>query len=527
MRNKAYWKRRASQRTTAINQLVDNYEKHLVSAFYQSVQNINDEIAKLYAKYAKDNSITYQEALLYLTDNERAEFQQDLQAYIKKASDPEYASQHKKELDSLSVRARVKRLEQMAANIMMEAEKLHNKLESGAGELFHKVYEESYYQTAFDTFKGRGIGVSFDKPSPYVIDSLLEYPWAGKSFSANVWDNERKFESKLNSVLTTGLIQGRSVQQMAKDLADAGLGARRDKGKYGGSLYDATRLVRTEANFVANQATAKMYDQLGVDEYEYLATLSDRTCERCGELDGKHWPTKDQVVGVNYPPIHANCRCTTIPYFDDLEGTRTAQTADGAWYEVPGDMTYTEWRNSLSEDEKGRMTLNQKMAQNRSTDKEQYEKYKAILGKNAPRSFAKFQQMKYNDINWELFKRYSSSIKSGELTPLADFELYRQISMDIEHTLVGVITQNGIKIKDKSSHFISRVIGSVEQKRNGVSIESALDALTNTDADILPIKVLKNGTSQKFRYNGVEVSINPKTGKLIQANPLKRSMNND
>ena len=75
-------------------------------------------------------------------------------------------------------------------------------------------------------------------------------------------------------------------------------------------------------------------------------------------------------------------------------------------------------------------------------------------------------------------------------------------------------------ITGKSDHFIVRVIGSVEERRNGVSISDIEKALTLPTAKVYPIMTYANGQkSQKIRLEPVEVTINPDTGVLIQTNP--------
>ena len=160
---------------------------------------------------------------------------------------------------------------------------------------------------------------------------------------------------------------------------------------------------------------------------------------------------------------------------------------------------------------------------NYSAELVQYKRYKEILGKNAPESYFDFLTLKYSN-EWVDFKAYASSINIGELTPLANFKLYKDISQKIDSILVGKVTSNGLKITGKSKHFIARTIGSVEQRRNGVSIEDALGALTN------PIKVdairnNANGDSQRFIGKAAAVTINPHTGNLIQVNPLSNRQN--
>ena len=155
----------------------------------------------------------------------------------------------------------------------------------------------------------------------------------------------------------------------------------------------------------------------------------------------------------------------------------------------------------------------------KEVDRELYEKYKSILGMNSP-SLEKFIEIRYNRLEWNEFKAYSSSIEKGELSVFADFELYRNISKEMNDRLLGFLTSNNIKITGKSAHSIARVIGAVEQRRNGVNISDILDALTSRDSEILPIRSMTNGKSQKFRNKVVEVSINPDTGCIIQVNPI-------
>ena len=66
---------------------------------------------------------------------------------------------------------------------------------------------------------------------------------------------------------------------------------------------------------------------------------------------------------------------------------------------------------------------------------------------------------RYNSGVWEEYRNYTRSIEIGELTPLADFKLYQNISEEIDEVLMGVITSDGIRISGKSAHFVARVIG--------------------------------------------------------------------
>ena len=158
-----------------------------------------------------------------------------------------------------------------------------------------------------------------------------------------------------------------------------------------------------------------------------------------------------------------------------------------------------------------------------ATDQAMFEAYQDLLGENAPATFEEFEDLKNGD-DWSAFQAYGRAIESGELTPLADFNLYKSISAEIDSTIVGKMTSNGIMITNKSEHFISRTIGSIWERRNGVTLKDVVDALTNPER-VGPIRESSNGRSQRFDGKNCYVAINPDTGMLIQTNPHKKGEN--
>ena len=230
----------------------------------------------------------------------------------------------------------------------------------------------------------------------------------------------------------------------------------------------------------------------------------------CQDMDGRHYPMSQYEVGVTAPPFHPWCRSTTVPYFNDewgRSGERVARAEDGKTYYVPSDMKHSEWKEAFVADSISEQT------------KKEFVKFEKVLGNKSP-TIEEFAKIKYNEDEWKMFKAFTSSIKSGELSALGDFELYKEISREMDEKLLGIVTSNNLTIIGKSNHSIARVIGSIEQRRNGVQADDILNALTNSESEILPVKEMKNGKSQKFRNKVVEVSVNPDTGIIIQVNPV-------
>ena len=341
-----YWVDRAEKRVTAAEQQVARYEQVLDGHFKASMAALDTQITELYRKYGEENAMSYANAVKYLTDHDREEFQRDLGFYIEHMKDAEYRSQNYSYLHALSTRARVQRLEAMRASIRMEEGNLYSSLGQDLQTTLEDVFEETRMRTAFDTFQGMGMGLSFGQASAGTFAALLQNPWSGSDFSSKIWNLEGRFVQSLEEVLTRGLVQGQSIDKMAAALYAAGLG---NPETNGGQKFQAARVVRTEASYIINQATQNAYEDMGVERYQFLATLDNRTSQECQDMDGEIIPLADAVVGVNYPPLHPWCRSTTIPYFppdefDQTEGKRIARGEDGKTYYVPADMTYAEWK---------------------------------------------------------------------------------------------------------------------------------------------------------------------------------------
>lgn len=140
--------------------------------------------------------------------------------------------------------------------------------------------------------------------------------------------------------LTTGFIRGDSVQTMAKRLAE----------RLDASRSNALRLIRTESSHIHNTAELDAYNECGFDEYEFMASLGERTCEVCGGMDGKRIKLTDKQFGVNFPPLHPNCRCTTIAFDpdDDLSDFKAGELEYEQWY-----AKYVEGREQAKLESKG------------------------------------------------------------------------------------------------------------------------------------------------------------------------------
>ena len=192
-------------------------------------------------------------------------------------------------------------------------------------------------------------------------------------------------------------------------------------------------------------------------------------------------------------------------------------------------MGLKEERERIYYDMRGRIATNTKrqnakytpdMIRNATRDSNQYDRYKSIIGDSVG-SLADFRQMKYNNPKeFSLLTDYTNSVKSGMISPLSGFKNYKNLYEKIENDIVGMETSTGIKITGQSKHFMERVIGTKEdpkthRPRSGVDIGDIQDALIHGTLRTRS----RDPDSIKYVTDKCIVSVNPKTGTLIQCNP--------
>lgn len=505
-KSSTYWKKRFSELENANNQYGLDVFHQIEPAFDKAQRQIQAEIEAWYMRYAKNNGITMAEARKQLSAAELKELQWDVQEYIKYGKENAMNQQWMKELENASARFHVSRLEALKLRTQNALEVAFGNELDGVDNMLKHLYQSDYYHTCFEVQKGFNLGWEIGQIDERKLQKVISKPWTsdGKNFSERIWTSKTKMVNELHQQMTRTILQGKAPDQAIKHMTKF------VKDKTKNAKYSAGRLVMTEQAFISSSAQKDAFNDLDVEEFEVVATLDSHTSDICRDMDGQHFIMKDYEIGVTAPPFHVWCRSCTVPYFDDewgRSGERAARGEDGKTYYVPADMTYPEWQEAFVQDSISAQT------------RKEFAKYSEILGNN-PMTIEDFVKIKYNDEEWKMFKSFTSSIKSGELSALANFDLYKRINDEMDEKLLGIVTSNGMTITGKSNHSIARVIGSIEQRRNGVQVSDVLDALTNKEAEVLPIKTMKNGRSQKFRNKTVEVSVNPDTGNIIQVNPV-------
>ena len=238
-------------------------------------------------------------------------------------------------------------------------------------------------------------------PPDRAVDRGIDIAYGKQQISANV---------------TSSVLQGKGIKDIADDLQSRITTMNRD------SAIRAARTATTSAQNAGRQDSYEAAAKMGIKvRKRWIATKDNRTRHEHGMADGQvvEYDKPFDVGGYEmmFPgdksaPGHLvyNCRCTmrTVEK-DGIEAEprqmRVRDPITGR-NELASDMTYQEWCAMKERQHgKGDMELARKKVKNEASDKKQFAEYKAVLGKNAPDSFVKFQDLKYNNTDrWERLK---------------------------------------------------------------------------------------------------------------------------
>lgn len=324
-------------------QTVAQYYYKLEKAFIRSKNEIQRTIESFYTRYAKENGLSYYESQMVINSAEIMELREFIEHSLNNID-----NKYSKSLELASLRHRISRYEALQMQIDAMLTSLYSKdYEEASIDKLKHIYTNTYEMGRFNIDKLRGYGKAFSTIDENSLVKLIQYPFNGASFSSRIWKQKEHLQGAIMESLTTMLVQGSHPSKLSKELSD----------KFKTKRFDAYRLLHTESSYLTNRAIIDSYIDDGVKKYQILATLDSKTCSICGSKDNKIIELKESlaedeknIVGLDLPPFHPLCRCTTVPYDDEFiedSETRVARDENGEYIDVPASMGYGEWREKF------------------------------------------------------------------------------------------------------------------------------------------------------------------------------------
>lgn len=281
-----YWEKRSTELMKRLEQGTENTINSLIQAYEQATKNINKEIANIFKNFAKDTGLDKKTLLELLNKKETEQYYKNLLEVINK--DITSDDIKKKLLAKYNAPAysyRISRYQALQDNIDVELKRLAD-IEQKVTEIrYVNTIKEGYYHNIYDIQTGTGLGFSFAQIDDRTINLMLNKKWFdNKNYSQRIWKNQEKLANYISINMSADNMSGKSITKISKELSEF----------MNVGLFNATRLVRTETNYFANESEMLAYEELDIERYRYIATLDQKTCKHCAKLDNQVFNVKDR-----------------------------------------------------------------------------------------------------------------------------------------------------------------------------------------------------------------------------------------
>ena len=337
MSKRSYWTGRYEELAAANQAQSAQYEQHFGSMSDVLYMQMQDELEAWYRRYGRTADMTPDDAAKTLENTRSQDWKMTLDQYRQAAIE----GGHDDQLDLQYIQSRVARMQQLQEQLKAQAGHAVPTFDKDMEAELSKGYKRTYEHATYLNEQNGAVSTKADFAhyDEAALNAILHKPWAkdGKNFSKRIWGNmQDKLPDMLMESLAESVVLGHSVDQVVNRLSL----------KYGDfKRVNLHRLIQSEMAHIEENATFDSYADCDVDYYMYMATLESHTCDICRELDGHKYKVTDKIEGINYPPIHAYCRCTTGAWFPEMadEGKRWSRDPESNKVEQVDGQTFNQW----------------------------------------------------------------------------------------------------------------------------------------------------------------------------------------
>lgn len=524
MSNLSYWEKRKAREMFHYMEKAEQAADEISKVYIKASRYISLELDEIFERYQKKHKLSEKDAYRLLNSMKDKTSLDELKSALKAEDADKVKVEILAELESPAYQARLERLQQLQNQLDLTMQNVYQQEKVKSTGHYVDLANEAYYRSVFEIQQRTSLNFALNLVSPAAIDRVINSKWSGENYSSRIWKNTQALSQDLKEELLLSLITGRTDREIADIIAN----------KFASGASQARRLVRTESCNLANQMEMASYEECGIEYYRFVATLDLKTSSICRSLDGKRFKVSEQQPGLNCPPMHPWCRSTTICDIGSEElaqmKRRARDPVTGKINMVPADMTYEQW---YKKNVQGRPAakMNEKMIRNRSSDRQQFDRYKEVLGKDAPKTLDSFQKVKYADsqeygILKAQYKGMSYYSKAIESEP----EITDQVKKMAEAAGMDSLGLE-YRIKTKDS-FLEKIRKNYNPDGNEYEIKDIVRYTLGADPENLTDKTLlaidkfekegyntvriKNTWHPNSSYNGINTFIKSPSGQTFE-----------
>lgn len=502
-----YWIRRNLSAEARINRNAQDVERIVATAYLKAQYYLTQKTNDLFKRGQIRTDMNESELRTSLNRTVPIEELTELKCLSKNISNQQLQRTAQNKLNSIAFKERITRIEDLKAKSFFVSKQIADvQLEKQTDfyiDTIHETYNEASSEAIIKTLEKKGVTFEvwnehqkskaheFKELSTRYTKNILETHWHGSNYSKRIWNDTELLAKRLEELFTVETMTGMSEHEMAKAIAK----------EFDRSIGVARRLIRTEANYVANQAKLKAWKDRGVEKYRLAAILDLRTSKICQSKDGKIYLVSDAVVNGaegTFPPFHPWCRTIAMAYFGktSVKGTKIANDPiSNKTLILKKEADYDVWMNDLkSKYSTKEIQLQKKKIKNTSRDNTEYQRIKKAISKqNSPSSLNEYQDIRYtkpsewNNIRKELIL-YEKANTSTDWTKEIE-GLTEDVSKKLNTIHKKLFRYSKVTGKEKL-YLISKSSGEILYKKNGIEDvvdfdETLIDLLKNSDENSL------------------------------------------
>ena len=281
------------------------FNQRVDTLFSNMYDDVDEKLTALYTKYADENGYSYSQALGMARLTDINKLGKDIDKLIGRN---DLTDSEIKQLEQYKQLAKINQLELMKARTAITMKEYGLEMRE---EMFKYLGEA----TINDLIEQCGIYGDFNGAATrldaqmlqeliYGTDERLESLW-----SKRLWNMTDEFANDVNYLLAQKLSQQITAVEFAAQLKKY---VSKNVKRPG---YVAKRLARTESARIEGEVNTTLWEMGGYEFYEFIAE-GGHVCEKCKPLDGKVYKISEQQAGVNFYPMHPNCRCSAVAATD-------------------------------------------------------------------------------------------------------------------------------------------------------------------------------------------------------------------